>query len=143
MVIISAIEFLDNDVNTHLGLYIKTKKNYTIVLKELIDNVLYTTHINYYKKYFKSKDIYLKEMTTNKDETLEKIKTLKDKKGWIVNYPTKFSWGITRNEFINNYNIESHNNNLILKDKVTGWEYRSYPPHSRHYNIKDLLKNIK
>ena len=74
---------------------------------------------------------------------LEKIKTLKDKKGWIVNYPTKFSWDITRNEFINNYNIESHNNNLILKDKVTGWEYRSYPPHSRHYNIKDLLKNIK
>ena len=44
---------------------------------------------------------------------------------------------------LQNKNIEHFNFISDVKDKVTGWEYRSYPPHSRHYNIKDLLKNIK
>ena len=74
---ISSIDYLDNDVSELLGKYIKTRKKNNVVLNELKDNINFTSHINYYGKYF-----------------------------------------------------------------ATQTSYRSYPPHSRHYNIKDLLNNI-
>ena len=141
---ISSIQFLDYDTCNLLEKYIKTKKKNNIVLNELKDNILFTTHINYYDKYFQSKDCHLKHMVENKYETINNIKKIIDKRGWIVDFPTKFNWEISKNIRINRqFKIESHRNNLLLKDSKTDWQYRSYPPHSRHYNIKDLLKNIK
>ena len=141
---ISSIQFLDNDVSNLLEKYIKTKKKNNIVLNELKDNIIFTTHINYYDKYFQSKNQHLENMIENKYETIDNIKKIIGKQGWIVDFPTKFNWEISKDIRINrNFKIESHNNNLLLKNKKTGWQYRSYPPHSRHYNIKDLLKNIK
>ena len=32
---------------------------------------------------------------------------------------------------------------ILVVDKRSGCSYISYPPHSRHYNIRDLLKYIK
>ena len=139
---ISAIDYLDIDISNLLGKYIKTKKKNNIVLNELKDNIHFTTHINYYGKYFKSKDVHLRHMIENKSETLEQINRIKGMKGWIVNYPTKFGWNVDRNKF-KHFNTEEHRNNLKLVDKTTNWEYRSYPPHSRHYNSRDLLKYIK
>ena len=141
---ISSIQFLDYDTCNLLEKYIKTKKKNNIVLNELKDNILFTTHINYYDKYFQSKDCHLKHMVENKYETIDNIKKIIDKQGWIVDFPTKFNWEISKDIRVNrNFKIESHRNNLMLKEKKTNWKYRSYPPHSRHYNIKDLLKNIK
>jgi len=140
---ISSIDYLDIDVSELLGKYIQTKKKNNIVINELKDNINFTTHINYYDKYFHSKNYYLKHMIDNKNETLEKINKIKGMKGWIVNYPTKFDWKIDNYLKIKHFNTEKHHNNLKLVDKTTGWQYRSYPPHSRHYNPKDLLKYIK
>ena len=141
---ISSIQFLDNDVSNLLEKYIKTKQNNNKVIDELKDNILFTTHINYYDKYFQSKNQHLENMIENKYETIDNIKKIIGKQGWIVDFPTKFNWEISKDIRINrNFKIESHSNNILLKNKKTGWQYRSYPPHSRHYNIKDLLKNIK
>ena len=141
---ISSIQFLDNDTSNLLDKFINNKKNNNKVINELKDNILFTTHINYYDKYFQSKNHYLKHMLNNKYETIDNIKKIIGKQGWIVDFPTKFNWEISKDIRINrNFKIESHNNNLLLKNKKTGWQYRSYPPHRRHYNIKDLLKYIK
>ena len=141
---ISSIQFLDYDTCNLLEKYIKTKKKNNIVLNELKDNILFTTHINYYDKYFQSKNTHLNNMLNNKWDTINKIKNINDKQGWIVDFPTKFNWEISKNINISRkFKIENYRNNLILVDSSTGWKYRSYPPHSRHYNIKDLLKNIK
>lgn len=141
---ISSIQFLDLDTCNLLEKFIKSKKNYTKIINELKDNILFTTHINYYDKYFQSKNHHLKHMIENKYETIDNIKKIINKQGWIVDYPTKFNWKISKNINISRkFKIESHRNNLILKDSKTNWQYRSYPPHSRHYNIKDLLNNIK
>ena len=141
---ISSIQFLDNDVSNLLEKFIKNKNNNNKVINELKDNILFTTHINYYDKYFQSKNQHLENMIENKYETIDNIKKIIGKQGWIVDFPTKFNWEISKDIRINrNFKIESHNNNLLLKNKKTGWQYRSYPPHIRHYNSKDLLKNIK
>ena len=141
---ISTIQFLDNDTNNLLEEFIKNKKNNNIVLNELKDNILFTTHINYYDKYFQSKDCHLNHMLNNKYETIDNIKKIIDKQGWIVDFPTKFNWKISKDIRINrNFKLEGRHNNLMLRENKTNWKYRSYPPHSRHYNIKDLLKNIK
>ncbi len=141
---ISAIQFIDYDVSKLIEIYIEIYKQRKIIINELKDNIIFTTHINYYKKYFRSKNLHLKDMLTNKTETIHQIKNLIGKKGWIVDYPTKFNWDISKYIKISReMKIEEHNNNLLLKDKKTGWQYRNYPPHSRHYNSKDLLKNIK
>ena len=141
---ISSIQFLDYDTCNLLEKYIKTKKKNNIVLNELKDNILFTTHINYYDKYFQSKNTHLNNMLNNKWDTINKIKNIEGKQGWIVDFPTKFNWKISKDIRINrNFKLEGRHNNLILRENKTNWKYRSYPPHSRHYNIKDLLKNIK
>ena len=140
---ISIIDFLDIDISSLLDEYIKTKKKNNVVLKELKDNINFTTHINYYDKYFSSTGNWLKHMIENKIETLEQINKIKGMTGWILNYPTKFGWSLDNYDKLRHFDAENHRNNLILVDSSTGWEYRSYPPQSRHYNSKDLLKYIK
>ena len=140
---ISSIQFLDNDVSNLLKKFIKNKKNNNKVIDELKDNILFTTHINYYDKYFQSKNYHLENMIENKYETINNIKKIIGKYGWIVDHPTKFNWEISMVRNNRHFKIDSHSNNLLLKNKKTGWQYRSYPPHIRHYNSKDLLKNIK
>ena len=143
---ISAIDYLDIDISDLLGKYIDTRKKNNIVLHDLKDNIIFTTHINYYKKNFQSSrhsDMYHDNTFPNesKHKTLTDIKKFMHQSGWIVNYPTKFSWGI--NKLSKQKNIEKHRKNFRMIDKVTNWQYVSYPPHSRHYNSRDLIKHIK
>ena len=59
---ISAIDYLDIDVSELLGKYIQTKKKNNVVLNDLKDNIHFTTHINYYDKFYfviKAGDIVL------------------------------------------------------------------------------------
>ena len=82
-------------------------------------------------------------MVKNKSETIERINIIKGMRGWIVNYPTKFHWRVDNYKKPKHFNTEKHRKNLIHVEAITGWNYVSYPPHSRHYNFKDLIKNIK
>ena len=145
---ISSIDYLDIDVSNLLGKYIyqyiETKKKNKRVLNELKDNILFTTHINYYKKNFQSSrysDSIYTSFLESKHKTLTDIKKFMHQSGWIVNYPTKFNWGI--NKLSKQKNIERHRKNVRMIDKVTNWHYVSYPPHSRYYNSRDLIKHIK
>ena len=141
---ISAIDYLDIDISDLLGKYIDAKVKNNIVLYDLKDNIIFTTHMNYYKKNFQSSrhsDMYMRSFLESKHKTLTDIKKFMHQSGWIVNYPTKFSWGI--NKLSKQKNIEKHRKNLRMVDKVTNWQYVSYPPHSRHYNSRDLIKHIK
>ena len=138
-----SIDFLDNDVSKLIGDCVNYKKNYNIVLNELKDNVLFTTHLNYYDKYMKPTKEELDDMINNKKETLKQIKLIEGKKGWIATYPEKFCWKISRNDVQQMLNKEGKQNNFILEDKNNGWKYRSYPPHSSLFKIEDLLINIK
>ena len=138
-----SIDYLDNDVSKLIGLYIKYKNNFNNVLKELKDNVLFITHINYYNKYLEPTREELNEMINNKKETLEQIKLIEGKKGWIATYPEKFCWKISRDDVPQMLNKEGKENNYILEDKNNGWKYRSYPPHSSLFKIKHLLVSIK
>ena len=141
---ISAIDYLDIDISDLLCKYIDTRKKNNIVLHDLKDNIIFTTHINYYKKNFQSSrysDSIYTSFLESKHKTLTDIKKIMHHSGWIVNYPTKFNWGI--NKLSKQKNIEKHRKNLRMVDKITNWKYVSYPPHSRHYNPKDLIKHIK
>ena len=138
-----SLDFLDNDVSKLIGDCVNYKKNYNIVLNELKDNVLFTTHLNYYDKYMKPTKEELDDMINNKKETLEQIKLIEGKKGWIATYPEKFCWKISRNDVPQLLNKEGKQNNFILEDRNIGWKYRSYPPHKSLYSIEDLLIIIK
>ena len=150
---LSSIDFLDYDVSNLLGEYIKTKKKNKFVLNELKDNILFSTHMNYYKIFKSSKDHNGREsnlyrnMLKNRHQTLATIKKIEFHNGWIVDYPTKFSWDCDRfvNSRLNTYVFKGRtfNNNLTLVDKSTNWEYKSYPPHPKHFNSKSLLKIMK
>ena len=166
---ISSIQFLDYDTCNLLEKYIKTKKKNNIVLNELKDNILFTTHINYYDKYFATQtsypsiDVinigYLRNMRENKKRTINMINKIIDNTGWVQHDPRRpsyhnkiYEWKVNQIEGFHykkmdkdeeELDIEKHHNNLLVVDKRSGCSYRSYPPHSRHYNIKDLLKNIK
>lgn len=145
------MNYLDNDVSELLWEYvqsIKNKKKHKIVLNELKDNILFTTHINYYEKYFYNynilfyNDSHLQNMIENKNDTIKQIKKIEGKQGWILDNPSEFNWDILVISKLN-FDVEDHHDNLTLKDKENHCKYRSYPPHSKHYNSKDLLKNIK
>lgn len=138
-----SLDFLDNDVSKLIGDCVNYKKNYNIVLNELKDNVLFTTHLNYYDKYMQPTKEELDDMINNKKETLEQIKLIEGKKGWIATYPEKFCWKISRNDVPQMLNKEGKQNNFILEDRKIGWKYRSYPPHKSLYSIEDLLIIIK
>ena len=138
-----SLDFLDNDVSKLIGDCVNYKKNYNIVLNELKDNVLFTTHLNYYDKYMQPTKEELDDMINNKKETLEQIKLIEGKKGWIATYPEKFCWKISRNDVPQMLNKEGKQNNFILEDRNIGWKYRSYPPHKSLYSIEDLLIIIK
>ena len=138
-----SLDFLDNDVSKLIGDCVNYKKNYNIVLNELKDNVLFTTHLNYYDKYMKPTKEELDDMINNKKETLKQIKLIEGKKGWIATYPEKFCWKISRNDVPQLLNKEGKQNNFILEDRKIGWKYRSYPPHKSLYSIEDLLIIIK
>ena len=138
-----SLDFLDNDVSKLIGDCVNYKKNYNIVLNELKDNVLFATHLNYYDKYMKPTKEELDDMINNKKETLEQIKLIEGKKGWIATYPEKFCWKISRNDVPQMLNKEGKQNNFILEDRKIGWKYRSYPPHKSLYSIEDLLIIIK
>ena len=138
-----SVDYLDNDVSKLIGVYIKYKVNFNNVLKELKDNILFTTHINYYNKYLEPTKEELNEMIKNKKETLEQIKMIEGKKGWIETNPEKFCWKISRNDVQQMLNKEGRQNNYILKDKSNDKIYRSYPPHSSLFKSEYLLVNIK
>ena len=138
-----SVDYLDMDVSKLIGVYIKYKDNFNNVLKELKDNVLFTTHINYYNKYLEPTKVELDEMINNKKETLEQIKMIEGKKGWIATYPEKFCWKISRNDVQQMLNKEGRQNNYILKDESNDKIYRSYPPHSSLFKIEDLLQCVK
>ena len=138
-----SVDYLDMDVSKLIGVYIKYKDNFNNVLKELKDNVLFTTHINYYNKYLEPTKVELDKMINNKKETLEQIKMIEGKKGWIETNPEKFCWKISRNDVLLMLNKEGRQNNYILKDENNDKIYRSYPPHSSLFKIEDLLINIK
>ena len=138
-----SLDFLDNDVSKLIGDCLNYKKNYNIVLNELKDNVLFTTHLNYYDKYMKPTKEELDEMINNKKETLEQIKLIEGKKGWIETNPEKFCWKISRNDVQQMLNKEGRQNNYILKDESNDKIYRSYPPHSSLFKIDDLIQCVK
>jgi len=166
---ISSIDYLDIDASELLGKYIKTRKKNNVVLNELKDNIHFTTHINYYDKYFAintnypSIDVinmrYLQNMRENKKRTINMINKIINKTGWIQHDPRRpshnspvYVWKVKQiegfhykkmNKDEEELDVEKHHNNILVVDKRSGCSYRSYPPHSRHYNIKDLLKNIK
>ena len=147
---ISSIDYLDIDVSNLLGKYIykyvETKKKKKRVLNELKDNILFTTHINYYKKNFQSSrysDSIYTSFLESKHKTLTDIKKIMHLSGWIVNYPTKFNWNISIFYERKLKILEKYRKNVRMVDEVTNWKYVSYPPHSRYYNSRDLIKHIK
>ena len=162
---ISSIDYLDSDVSNLLGKYIKNKKKYNDVINELKDNIHFTTHINYYDKYFAthtnypSIDVvnfgYLRNMREHKKRTINMINKIINKTGWVQHDPRRpsyhnkvYEWEVKQIEGpyfdkVKKEDVDKRHYNLLVVDKKSGCIFRSYPPHSRHYNIKDLLKNIK
>ena len=87
----SVFDFLDYDVSKLIGIYIEIKYNRQKVVHQLKDNILFTTHINYYNKYFYPNKDDLNNMIENKTTSIQEMKVLQGKKGWIEVHPEKFS----------------------------------------------------
>ena len=157
-------DILDNDVYDLLSKYINKRvneiklwrKNNNIVLNELKNNILFTTHMNYFKKISVSKYINRGEnfhfiyMLKNKINTINEIKINRNKIGWIynTNFPG-FSWTLANIKsseliIIRRKHILYGNYEGILKfPDGSQWELYNYPPHENHYNSKDLIKYLK
>ena len=87
-------------------------------------------------------------------EAVNMINKIIDKTGWVQHDPRRpsyhtkvYEWEVKQIEGpyfdkIKKEDVDKRHNNLLVVDKKSGCIFRSYPPHSRHYNIKDLLKNI-
>tara|TARA_B100000927_G_scaffold273394_1_gene251779 strand:- start:571 stop:1002 length:432 start_codon:yes stop_codon:yes gene_type:complete len=137
------LDFLDYDVSKLIGIYIEIKYNQRKVVNQLKDNILFTTHINYYNKYFEPNEKELNNMIENKTTSIQEMKVLQGKRGWIEVHPEKFSWKISRDDVQKMLNVEGTQNNFILKDKSNDKIYRSYPPHSSLFKIDDLIQCVK
>ena len=154
---ISVIEFLGYDVCNHLEKYVKKrvkeikswKKNNKIVLNELNDNILFTKHINYYKFNLDHNtewrsDYHLRSMRENKINILNDIKKNGNRRGWIYSPEfSGFSWIISEVKSRELKKILPNKGILRFPDRSEWTLYRYPPPHTIHYDHKDLIENIK
>ena len=148
----SLLEMINPDISYLIGLqitYINNKKN---MIQELIDKIIFTKHMNYYKRFRSFNNHYLRYMLMNKLDYTKIFNSLKGQYGWICDKKTNNIWKLCDNPKYDNitkktvkYMDPFNYSHRYIKDKIEGKtiELMFYPPSNRFYNSKDVLKYME
>ena len=147
----SILELINPDISYLIGKYVKTNKDKKILIQQLKDKIMFTKHMNYYKKFKSFNENYLKFMISNEDDFMKIFKKLENKYGWIINNSILSPWVLSydpKYDKMTKHAIELGDNSRSLyrmEDTRDGRniELFFYPPSKRFYNYKDLIKYVK
>ena len=147
----STLELINPDISYLIGNYVKTNKDRQILIQQLKDKIMFTKHMNYYKKFKSFNENYLQFMIMNEEDFMKLFKKLENKYGWIINNSILSPWVLSddpKYEKITKFIIErgeNPNSFSRLEDTRDGRniELLFYPPSKSFYKYKDLIKFIK
>jgi len=149
----STLELINPDISYLIGKYVKTNNDRQILIQQLKDKIMFTKHMNYYKKFKSYNKNYLQYMIMSEDDFMKIFKKLENKYGWIplTSQNGRDPWVLSddpKYEQITKLTIEKGDNPnsfSSLEDTRDGRniELFFYPPSKRFYNYKDLIKYVK
>ena len=145
----STLELINPDISYRK--YVKTNNDRQILIQQLKDKIMFTKHMNYYKKFKSFNENYLKFMISNEDDFMKIFKKLENEYGWIINNSILSPWVLSddpKYDKMTKHAIELGDNPSSLyrmEDTRNGRniELFFYPPSKKFYNYKDLIKYIK
>ena len=85
----STLELINPDISYRK--YVKTNNDRQILIQQLKDKIMFTKHMNYYKKFKSFNENYLQYMIMSEDNFMKIFKKLENKYGWIPQTPVIFS----------------------------------------------------
>ena len=149
----STLELINTDISYLIGNYVKTNIDRNKLIQQLNDKIMFTKHMNYYKRFKSFNNNYLKYMIMNELDYIKLFNSLKDEYGWI--YDKKMNGDIWKlsddskydnitKRVINSIDPLNYSHNY-MKDKTDNetLHLMFYPPSKRFYNYKDFIKYIK
>ena len=148
----STLELINPDISYLIGLSCKTNIDRKKLIQQLKDKIMFTKHMNYYKKFKSFNENYLQFMIMNEETFMKIFKKLENEYGWIPQTPVLFSpWVLSDDPALSKMTKRSiergdnPNSSYSLVDTRDGRniELFFYPPSKKFYNYKDLIKYVK
>jgi hypothetical protein len=147
----SILELINPDISYLIDKHVKTNIDRNKLIQQLKDKIMFTKHMNYYKKFKSFNENYLQFMIMNEEDFMKLFKKLENKYGWIINNSILSPWVLSddpKYEKITKFIIErgeNPNSFSRLEDTRDGRniELLFYPPSKSFYKYKDLIKYVK
>ena len=149
----STLELINPGISNLIGKYVKTNNNRQILIQQLKDKIIFTKHMNYYKKFKSYNKNYLQYMIMSEDNFMKIFKKLENKYGWIplTSRIGRDPWVLSDDPALSKMTKRSiergdnPNSSYSLVDTRDGRniELLFYPPSKRFYNYNDLIKYVK
>ena len=150
---ISLLDMINPDISYLIGKFVSYNNNKKKLIEQLNDKIMFTKHMNYYKRFKSFNNNYFKYMIMNELDYIKIFNSLKDEFGWI--YDKKMNgdiWKLSNDPRYNNATKHiinkidklnySHNYIEDKTDEETLY-LMFYPPSNRFYDYKDLLMYVK
>ena len=149
----STLELINPDISYLIDKHVKTNIDKKKLIQQLNDKIMFTKHMNYYKKFKSYNKNYLKFMISNEDDFMKIFKKLENKYGWIplTSRIGRDPWVLSDDPALSKMTkryIERGDNLRSfyrMEDTRDGRniELFFYPPSKRFYNYNDLIKYVK
>ena len=147
----SILELINPTISNLIDKHVKTNIDKKKLIQQLNDKIMFTKHMNYYKKFKSYNENYLQFMISNEVDFMKIFKKLENEYGWIINNSILSPWVLSydpKYDKMTKHAIELGDNPRSLyrmEDTRDGRniELFFYPPSKRFYNYKDLIKYIK
>ena len=88
----STLELINPDISYLIGNYVKTNTDRQKLIQQLKDKIMFTKHMNYYKKFKSFNENYLQFMIMSEGNFMKIFKKLENKYGWIINNSILYPW---------------------------------------------------
>ena len=148
----SILELINSDISYLIDKHVKTNIDRKKLIQQLNDKIMFTKHMNYYKKFKSFNENYLQFMITNEETFIKTFKKLENEYGWIPQTPVIFSpWILSDDPALSKMTKrtmergDSSTSSYSLQDTRDGRniELFFYPPSKKFYNYKALIKYVK
>ena len=147
----SILELINPTISNLIDKHVKTNIDKKKLIQQLNDKIMFTKHMNYYKKFKSYNENYLQFMISNEVDFMKIFKKLENEYGWIINNSILSPWVLSNDpkyDKMTKYAIELGDNLISfyrMEDTRDGRniELFFYPPSKRFYNYKDLIKYVK
>ena len=149
----STLELINSDISYLIDKYVKTNIDRQKLIQQLNDKIMFTKHMNYYKKFKSYNKNYLQFMVMNEEDFMKLFKKLENKYGWIplTSRIGRDPWVLSDDPALSKMtkrSIERGDNPTSSYSLVDTRDGRNielffYPPSKRFYNYNDLIKYVK